>query len=301
MQYISIMEMRHLKYFIAVAEELHFGRAAQRLNMCQPPLSQQIKNLEMELGAALFIRKNKRTSLTEAGLAFLEDAREILRKTDLAADRVRRIERGIIGRVSLGFVLPAMSGFLPDAVREFRSQNPEVEVQLSESSTSAQLASLKAGSLDAGVVRLFQQDTSGLRVAKIAAEPYVLAVPGGHRLAALGKVPLAALDGETLIMFPRASQPALHDTILACLGAAQCRPRITQEATAKVTMVALAAAGIGVALVPESAKKAPRTGVVYRDIIGDLPMVEFSLVWRDDAQSKALMNLVDTILAMREA
>jgi DNA-binding transcriptional LysR family regulator len=122
------VELRHLRYFVAVAEELHFGRAAMRLHICQPPLSQQIKDLEEELGAPLFHRKNKKISLTEAGAAFLEDAGSILRQAELASEKVRAIARGIVGRISMGFVLPAMDTFLPDAIREFRSRNPGIEI-----------------------------------------------------------------------------------------------------------------------------------------------------------------------------
>jgi DNA-binding transcriptional LysR family regulator len=292
------MEMRQLRYFIAVAEELHFGRAAERVNICQPPLSQQIKNLEEELGTQLFHRKNKRISLTEAGTAFLEDAKEILRRVDTAVEKVRGIGRGVVGQISLGLVLPAMDTFVPDAIRAFRSHYPMVEIQLSEMGTLAQVAALRANSIHMGIMRLFQHDATGFIVEKIVEEPYVLAIPSGHRLASLDAVPLGALDGEPLIFFPRRSHPALHDKIVACFSAAGSTPVIAQEATTKFTSIALVAAGLGVALVPASAQKQSRPGVAYRPIAGDIPTVELSLVWRAETETAALRNLIDTIHAV---
>jgi DNA-binding transcriptional LysR family regulator len=292
------MEMRQLKYFVAVAEELHFGRAAERLNMCQPPLSQQIKNLEEELGAQLFQRKNKKISLTEAGVAFLQEAREILDKTRYATEKVRGIARGVLGRISLGLVLPAMDTFVPDAIREFRLQNPMIEIQLLEMGTSAQLTALKAGDIHMGVMRLFQHDTKGLTIEKIVEEPYILAIPSGHRLESLDTIPLSSLDGEPLIFFPRRLHAKLHDRIIECLEAVGCNPIISQEATTKFASVALVAAGFGVALVPESTQKHMRSGVVYRNVSGDLPMVELSLVWQEQKTLPSLHNLIATIRNM---
>jgi DNA-binding transcriptional LysR family regulator len=292
------MEMRQLKYFVAVAEELHFGRAAERLNICQPPLSQQIKNLEEELGAQLFHRKNKKISLTEAGVAFLQDAREILDKARYATEKVRGIARGVLGRISLGLVLPAMDTFVPDAIREFRLQNPMIEIQLLEMGTSAQLTALKAGDIHMGVMRLFQHDTKGLTIEKIVEEPYILAIPSGHRLESLDTIPLSSLDGEPLIFFPRRLHAKLHDRMIECLEAAGCNPVISQEATTKFASVALVAAGFGVALVPESTQKHMRSGVVYRNLSGDLPMVELSVVWQEQKTLPSLHNLIATIRNM---
>lgn len=294
------MELRHLRYFVAVAEELHFGRAAMRLHICQPPLSQQIKDLEEELGAPLFHRKNKRISLTEAGAAFLEDARSILHQAELASEKARAIAQGIVGRISMGFVLPAMDTFVPDAIREFRSRNPGIEIQLLELGTLAQLRALETGAIQAGVVRLFHQDTRGLAVERIVQEPYVLALPSKHPLASFKVVPLGRLDGEPLILFPRRNHPVLYDKVIACCSAAGCTPRISQEATTKYTAIALVAAGIGLALVPASARKQRRPGVVYRTIVGDLPMVELSLVWKEGADSPSLNKLTETILGMSQ-
>jgi DNA-binding transcriptional LysR family regulator len=289
------MEMRQLRYFVAVAEELHFGRAAERVHICQPPLSQQIKNLEEELGAALFVRNNKKVSLTDAGAALLEDAKEILKRADAAAERVQGIARGLVGRISLGVILPAMDTFLPDAIREFRLHSPMVEIQLREMGTLAQLDALRAGRIHMGVVRLFQHDTRDLIVETFVREAYVLAVPSGHRLASLDTITLNSLDRESLIFFPRDIHPALYDRIMGCFSAAGSTPIVAQETTTKFASIALVAAGLGVAMVPASAQKQIRSGVVYRPIAGDLPPVELSLVWRREAESRALLNLVSTV------
>jgi len=254
--------------------------------------------LEEELSAPLFHR-NKKISLTEAGAAFLEDARRILHQAELASERVRGIAQGIVGRISMGFVLPAMDTFVPDAIREFRSRNPRIEVQLLELGTLAQLSALAAGDIQVGVVRLFHQDTRGLAVKRIVREPYILALPSQHPLAALKALPLGRLDGEPLILFPRRSHPALYDKVIACCSAAGCTPRISQETTTKYTAIALVAAGMGLALVPASARNQRRPGVAYRTISGDLPMVELSLVWKEGTGSPSLKKLTDIILGMR--
>lgn len=290
--------MRHLKYFVAVAEELHFGRAAERLNICQPPLSQQIKNLEEELGAQLFHRKNKKVFLTDAGVAFLQDARSILEKARCAAEKARGIASGVLGRIALGLVLPAMDTFVPDAIREFRLRNPLIEIQLQEMGTSAQLTALKAGDIHMGVMRLFQHDLKGLLAEKIVEEPYILAVPSGHRFESLDIVPLALLDREPLIFFPRRLHAKLHGKMIECLEAAGCTPVISQETTTKFASVALVAAGFGVALVPQSTQKHMRSGVVYRNVAGNLPVVELSLVWQEQVALPSLDNLIATIRNM---
>ena len=192
-----------------------------------------------------------------------------------------------------------MDTFVPAAIREFRSTNPGIEIRLHELGTLAQLDALAGGRVQVGVVRLFQQETAGLVVEQIAREPYILALPAEHPLTSLPAVPPSALDGEALIFFPRPSHPRLYDRIIACFSAAGCVPRIVQETTTKATAIALAAAGIGAALVPASAEKQQRSGVVYRPIVGDLPPVELSLVWQEGEESPCVHKLTDTILEMR--
>lgn len=295
------MEMRQLRYFIAVAEELHFGRAAERVNICQPPLSQQIKNLEEELGARLFDRTRKSVSLTEAGRAFLCDAREILLRIDEAKNRVQRISIGQEGEIFLGVVPSAMDTFLPEAIGAFRLERPRVTIKLSEMGTLELLEALRASRVDMGIMRLFEQDSAGLNRETILREPYVLAIPREHPLTVHKRVPLQALDGCSFVCFPRERHPRLYDRIMACLAAAGATPNIVQEASTKRAAIAFVAARIGVALVPSSTGKQRFKGVVFRPLVGDLPLVEFSMVWREQDESAALSELRNTIRRLSKA
>jgi DNA-binding transcriptional LysR family regulator len=289
------MEIRQLRYFIAVAEELHFGRAAERVNICQPPLSQQIKSLEEELGGRLFDRSRKSVSLTQAGSALLHDAREILQRVEEAKDRVRRIVSGKEGEVLLGLVPSAMDTFLPAAIGEFRLEHPLITLKLSELGTLEQLDALRANRINIGIVRLFEQNLSELRHEVIAREPYVLAIPRGHSLAEHRRIPLTALNDQPFVFFPREQHPRLYDKITACFAEAGSTPRIVQEASTKRAAVAFVAAQVGVSLVPLSAGKQRRKGVVFRPLIGNLPIVEFSMVWREHSESPGLSYLIETI------
>lgn len=289
------MELRQLRYFIAVAEELHFGRAARRVNICQPPLSQQIKSLEDELGERLFDRTRKSVSLTQAGNAFLSDAREILRRVEEAKDRVHRISIGQEGEISLGLVPAAMDTFLPHAIGSFRLERPRISLRLSELGTIEQLGALRDGRIDLGIVRLFEQDTTGLNAVQIVREPYVLAVPRGHSLAKHKRVPLAALHGQPFVSFPREKHPRLYDRIMESFAAVGSTPRIVQEASTKRAAIAFVAARVGVSLVPSSARKQRREGVVYRPLTGHLPAVELSMMWREHDQAAALKGLIKVI------
>ncbi len=284
-----------MKYFVAVAEELHFGRAAERVHICQPPLSQQIKSLEEELGARLLNRDSRKVALTEAGKAFLEDAREILLRADEAAQRVLRMTQGQEGQVTAGFVMPALDTFFPDAIREFRSAYPRVELILREMGTVAQLEALRENRLDLGFIRWFHQETAGLVFERIVEEPYILAIPFDHTLASKTRVHLDMLRGQPLILFPRQTHPALHDEILSAVGGPGREVCIVQEVTTKATAIALASAGIGLALVPQSAKKQKRKGVVFRPLVGSLPRVELSLAWRQGNHEPCLHNFINLI------
>lgn len=289
------MEIRQLRYFIAVAEELHFGRAAALVNICQPPLSQQIKNLEDELGARLFDRTKKSVSLTPMGTAFLSDARDILRKVEEAKNRVQRISSGQEGEILLGVVPSAMDTFLPEGIGEFCHERPRITLKLSEMGTLEILDALRASRIDMGILRLFEQDSRGFRCETIVREPYVLAVPQGHPLAQLRRIPLTALDGQPFVSFPRETHPRLYDRIMACLAAAGSTPRIVQEASTKRAAIAFVAARIGIALVPSSAGKQSLKGVAFRPLVGEMPVVEFSMVWREHGGTAAMMDLIHTI------
>ncbi|MDR3639741.1 MAG: LysR substrate-binding domain-containing protein [Humidesulfovibrio sp.] len=293
------MELRHLRYFVAVAEELHFGRAADRLHMAQPPLSQQIRALEDELGAQLFARTSRSVRLTPAGEAYLAEARGVLARVEEAGRLVRRVHAGEAGELVLGYMNPVMDAVLCRALAAFRAARPHVALRLRELSTPAQIEELRAGRLDLAFIRLLDaqegagQRRDGLATRLVAREPYVLAMPEGHRLAHLSVVPLREAGNEPLILFARASMPALHDAMLAALRSAGAEPRVAQEAPGKHASLALVAAGFGVCLVPASASDWLRRGVVLRPLAPGLPVVEMAAAWRSGAEHPAAQILLD--------
>jgi DNA-binding transcriptional LysR family regulator len=285
-----MMELRLLKYFVAVAEELHFGRAAQRVHISQPPLSQQIKNLEDELGVKLLKRSSRKVALTEAGVFFLKRAHSILSEVDAAVVDVRSIAKGEAGRLNVGFISSAMDGNLPAAMREFRKTYPRIALILSEMETKSQLKALQSGKIQVGIARLFKQDITnmGLVADLFIREPYVLALPERHPLCSRKKVPLDLLKDEPLIMYPRDVGPALYDTMMKAFTAADVTPHIVQEARTKRAMVAFVGVGLGVALVPFSTSNIHRKGVVFRPIVGEIPMVEISVIWQLESETPTL-------------
>jgi DNA-binding transcriptional LysR family regulator len=291
------MELSDLRSFVAVAEELHFGRAAERLHVTQPPLSRQIRRLEDELGARLFHRTTRRVDLTDAGSAFLAEARQVLAAAEKAVSRARSVHRGETGRLAIGAVTPAIDGFLPDLVREFRKRHPRIDVSLTEMDTTSQLAALRAERLHAGFVRLADHDVRGLSTQVVRRERLVLALPRRHRLAGADPVSLASLAGEPVVALAPEVQPELHRRLAAACSDAGFALRVTQTTRTVPTMTALVAAGMGVAFVPESARSTRRTGVEWRAIRGRLPDVEISVAWRSWNASPALGHLRDLLRA----
>lgn len=293
------MELRDLRAFAAVAEELHFGRAALRLRMAQPPLSQRIKALEEELGTRLLSRTSRSVALTGAGRLFLERARDILARTDEAAALAAAAGRGEAGRLRIGFMGPAMDGPLPFVLRDFQERFPKVGLELLEKGSAGQVEEILAGRLDAGFVRLFGETPRGLATEIFVREPYLAAIPSGHALAGEKRIPLAALRREPLVMFPRRMHPALFDAVMAACAAAGFTPRISQEAATKRTSVSLAAAGFGAALVPASSRSFSREGVVYLEIDGGLPQVEIFVARRAGEEPAALLRFLEMARAHR--
>ncbi|MGE4299507.1 MAG: LysR substrate-binding domain-containing protein [Desulfovibrionaceae bacterium] len=296
------MDKRHLRYFVAVAEELHFGRAAVRLHMSQPPLSQQIRQMEEELGCVLFDRTSRKVALTPEGAYLLDEARAILARLDMVEETLRAMGRGEAGRLAMGFVAPSTESLLPEAIKAFRQANPRITLSLHELSTTAQLDAVRTGSLDVGFIRLFGHDMTGLRSELFWCEPYVLAIPAGHRLALeQGPVALAELAGEPLITFPRHLQPALHDTLGACFARAGVTPMVVQEAITKLTTGALVAAGMGLSLLPASSARLRRAGVAYRPVRDELPLIEIMAVWRADRETPILRLFLKALAPFRQA
>jgi DNA-binding transcriptional LysR family regulator len=272
------VELRQLRYFVAVAEELHFRRAAERLHISQPPLSQQIRALEEELGFALLTRTRRRVQLTAAGQAFLRDARALLSELEGAVATARRIDAGETGRLRISFVGSALFSIIPGTVERFRASRPGVEIELRERATVDQLRAVRAGAADVGLVRPPIDDDAGLCVQTVLRERTVAALPAGHPLAALSRVPLRRLAAEPLVLFPRDQAPGFHDLLISALAGAGAgtrgmagtgsAPRVIQYAPEMLTIIGLVAAGTGVSLVPESVNRLALDGVTYRAVSG---------------------------------
>jgi DNA-binding transcriptional LysR family regulator len=277
------MELRHLRYFLAVAEEGHFGRAARRLRIAQPPLSRQMQALEDELGLSLFDRK--RRVLTPAGEAFLESAPGVFEALDRAVMSARRAARGETGRIRVGFPSAIAISGLAEVLRAFRARSPGVEVALSEMPPQHQIDALKAGRLDVGFLRA-PLDDAALRAERVSTEELVVAMPRDHALTAHKRIPLSALAREPFVSFPRARGPAFFDHLMRLCHEAGFTPRIVQEAT-QLDIVNLVAAGFGVAIVPASLRKVRGAGLVFRPIVG-APKTDLLLAWRPDNTSAIL-------------
>lgn len=288
------LELRQLRYFVTVAEELHFGRAAVRLHMTQPPLSQTIQALEAGLGTALFERTNRSVALTPAGLALLPEARRLLQHAEGLPALVRRAAAGETGRLALAFVSTADYSVLPSLLRQFREAYPQVDIELREATSNVQLDDLQEGRIDAGLLipPLSDKMAQSLHYRTVLTEPLVAALPQGLR-SNRGALQLERLRDQPLIIFPRHIAPGLHDAILACFVDAGVTPRIAQEAIQMQTIVGLVSAGMGIALVPQSVSNLRRPGVEYRPLAGKVPLVETGLAWRRDNASPVLQAFLE--------
>jgi len=262
------MELRHLRYFVAVAEEGHITRAAARLGIQQPPLSQQIRALETELEVQLFRRKPRGVELTQAGEALLAEARMILDRVEHAILSARRTARGNAGRIGLGFTSSAsFHPFVPRIIREFREASPLVSLTLEEAGTSELVGGLRAERIDAAFVRSPIGAVAELDVHSVLEEQMVAALPAGHRLAGrTTRLPLAALEEETFILYRRPLGPGLYDAIIAACQRAGYSPHIGQEAPRMLATLSLVAAGLGVTLIPASMRRMGIEGVAYRPL-----------------------------------
>lgn len=290
------LELRQLRYFIAVAEELHFGKAAARLHMTQPPLSQTIQGLEELLGAPLFERSRRAVTLTPAGAALLPEARRMLVQAGELPELVRRAAAGQAGRLALAFVSSADYSVLPPFLRLYRGQYPQVQIALQEATSDLQVEDLLHARIDAGLLipPLPDKARADLDYLRVLSEPLILAAPA-DLLPAGGALWLKDVPPAPLIIFPRPIAPALHDAILACFRAAGITPRIGQEAIQMQTIVGLVSAGMGLALVPQSVSNLMRPGVEYRALIDTTPQVETGLAWRRDNTSPVLQGFLELL------
>ncbi|MCA3178613.1 MAG: LysR substrate-binding domain-containing protein [Burkholderiaceae bacterium] len=288
------IELRGLAYFRAVAQEGHFGRAAARLGLSQPPLSIQVRQLEERLGLRLLERRRTGVVPTAAGHALVRELDAFFPRYAQMLERVRAAARGEVGALRIGFVTPAEYSFLPAGLREFRQLHPGIGLVLHEMTSDAQFDALRDGELDAGFAML-PVPHRGLAWRRVLREPLLLALPASHPAARAGPgrpLRLARVADLPLLVFPRDKAPVLHDEILALFARAGLSPVIGQEAIQMPTIVSLVAAGLGMAVVPASLRNLGRTGVVYREPAGRAAHVEVGLAWRADDASPALARFV---------
>ncbi|VVE08695.1 LysR substrate-binding domain-containing protein [Pandoraea fibrosis] len=301
------MDLRQFRYFVAVAEERHFGRAAQRLSMTQPPLSQQIRALEASLGAPLFVRTNRSVELTAVGRQLLPEVRRILADADALPALAQGLAHGEVGTLSLGFVSTADYGILPPLLREFGERYPRVRLQLLEATSDVQVEALMDGRIDAGlfIPPVPARYANELSYLPIVREPLMLALPAGRHDAGTDGQPgpsgqpdapvsLADFADEPLVIFPRRVAPAFYDIIMGCYAALGLTPRVGQEAIQMQTIVSLVSAGMGVALVPQSLCHLRRTGVTYRALRETSTLIETGLLWRTAEVTPVLEGFLET-------
>jgi DNA-binding transcriptional LysR family regulator len=277
------MDLRHLRYFIAVAEELSFTRAAIRLGLGQPPLSQQIQQLEREVGAPLFDRLPRGVALTAAGQWMLQDAKDILARSEQALLNARRAAGGELGMLRIGFTPSAsFNPFVTASIRDYREAFPDVQVDLVEATTVRLLERFQAHRLDVAFIRPAPGETGHLPCHLLQQEEMLVALPVGHRLAGRSSIALEALKGESFILYPRRNGRALYDAIVDACEAAGFSPRVAQEAPQMASTVTLIASGIGISIVPASMGQLLAQGVTYRPLRGRAPRATLSLAYQTE-------------------
>lgn len=291
------MELRHLRHFVALAEEEHFGRAAERVFVVQQALSNSIKNLEEEVGVPLVRRTTRQVQLTPAGREFLAAARATLEQADQVTLRARRAAAGEVGRLRLGFVSGLAFGGLPEVVRTFRERFPNVGVELRELTAQEQEAGLKADQLDTGLMLLPVRDPA-LASEALWRQELVAALPSSHPLAHKERLSIADLAHEPFVFFPRQTRAAYFDQVMRWCASAEFTPRIVQEAIEVPTLLSLVAAGLGVFLPIRFFQRVSLPGVTYRPVDG-APVVEIVAVWRrqgDDPVVQAFLKVAREVL-----
>jgi DNA-binding transcriptional LysR family regulator len=278
------VELRHLRSFLAVAEELHFGRAAARLHISQPPLSQQIRRLEDELGARLFRRTKRRVELTPAGQAFLTEARQTLVQAERAVRAAQRAERGELGELVVGYLIAAAYGPLPDVIRMFRRRFPDVDLRLQYLRSVQQRHALLNRQIDVGFVRPQAADPRLIYEA-FWRESVVVALPGNHPLTRRTIVDVSDLETELFVLLAPEDAGAFYDQVLALCRSAGFTPRVAHRVPDLHAAIALVAAGLGIGPVPAAIQGFKRKGVVYRPLRPHTFGIEMGLAWRRDDDS----------------
>ncbi len=288
------MELRQLRYFIAVAEELHFGRAARRVHIAQPPFSQQIKGLEEEVGARLLERNSRKVRLTSEGRYFYSQAVAIVEQAEEAAHTVGRMAKGEYGSIKVGFTETAMDSLLPEAVRSFSNRYPGVSMQFSQFGTSTQLERIRTGKLGVGFSTIFLHAMDGLSSVKLFSKNHVLAVPEDHIFTSRDSISLEEIAEENLIMFPRAGQPDLHDSIMKAFTSKGLVPILSQEVSGLSGASALIASGMGVTFLPENSRIS-RKGIALVPLQEDFPGMDIYMVWNSEEYSNTAAVFMEQV------
>jgi DNA-binding transcriptional LysR family regulator len=290
-----MFELAQLRCFTTVATELNFRRAAERLNMTQPPLSRQIQLLEHHLGVALFTRSTRSVALTAAGRAFFVEAQNLLERAQQAAASAKRFAEGDIGSVTISFVGSAVYEFLPKVIAEARLKQPQVKISLEEMNTYQQHEAMRARRIDLGIVRSPLMEP-GFATECLVREPFLLAVPSGHPLASADSVMVSDLDGEPFLMYSHAAYPPFNELLTGMFRSARVAPQYVQWLGSSLTILALVNAGMGLALVPRCAASVVFKGVTFREIdLGEGVQSELHLIWRSDNDNPAFAMLLDAI------
>lgn len=290
------MELRDLRYFVAVAENLHFGRAAEQLHITQPALSRQIRALEVELEVQLFYRTKRSVRLTIAGQAFMAEAQQILNYIDRAVLTTQMTARGEMGQLRVSFTASALRDIVPKIVREFRDCYPEVQLTMTEQNTEDQVRSFRAHQIDVGFLYL-PIDDQQLLITPLRQETLVVALLKDHPQATNSRLKLGDLANEPLILHPRSEGPHLYDQIIQLCQQAGFTPSVVQEAVASQTRIGLVAAGIGVTLIPETLKDLGNSAVVYRQLEGITLSLQLAIAHREDNRSPIIQHFSELVKA----
>ncbi|APW39937.1 hypothetical protein RD110_24285 [Rhodoferax koreense] len=294
-----MFQLSQIRCFVVLANELHFGRAAVRLHMTQPPLSRQIQQLEAALGVQLLERTQRNVQLTPAGKAFLPEAEYLMQLSQSAASVARRAAQGEAGTVRLGYVAGASFGFMPRIVAAANKQLPGLDIVLRDLSTTEQFEALRSGRLDVGITRS-PADHADLRSASVLREPFVAALPAAHPLAARRKLAIEALHGQDLIMYEPGQGGSMYELLTAAFHAARVAPRYVQHVRQTYCLMGLVGSGIGIALIQASAARLRMPGVAVRPIgLPAAAVSEFHLAWRaaDEAANPAVERFRQLVLA----
>ena len=286
------IDLKLLRYFLAVAEELHFGRAAARLNMSQPPLSIHIKELEQQLGTLLFIRHSRSVALTHAGKILMEESRRLLANASQALARVEQIGRGEAGRIELGVVSTALWGKMRPVMRRFLKDNPNVEVNFREKMPSMQMALLERRELDAGIWRMANEPMEGFTRLRLHESSFLVAMPEDHGLTAYDAVPLEALRNEYFV-----TMPSMHTDwtfLQRVCQSAGFTPMIVREVLEPQTVLAMISMGLGITLIADSFAQMNWPGVVFRPLEARIP-ADLYIVYEQQQATPALMKLVEAL------